>query len=80
MLTFYQIGQLAAFLDGIKAGRTAFPAEALLEIADILDMMYKAIQELEAPKDEQGEQGASAPLSFDQRQPSPVESPGGQSS
>lgn len=55
MLTFYQLGQLAAFLDGIKAGRTAFPAEALLEIADILEpMLYKAIQELEAQKDEQG--------------------------
>lgn len=57
MLTFYQIGQLAAFLDGIKAGRTAFPGYVLLEIADIVEpMMYKAIQELEAQELAKGEQ------------------------
>lgn len=57
MLTFYQIGQLAAFLDGIKAGRTAFPGYVLLEIADIVEpMMYKELRELEAQELAKGEQ------------------------
>lgn len=58
MITMYQLGQLAAFLDAIKAGRTAFPGYALLEIADIVEpMMYRELQELEAQELAKGEQG-----------------------
>lgn len=65
MVTMYQLGQLAAFLDGIKAGRTAFPQYVLLEIADIVEpMMYKELRELETQelaKGEQSKQAAQAP-------------------
>lgn len=57
MITMYQLGQLAAFLDAIKAGRTAFPMDALLEIADIVEpMMYRELRELEAQELAKGEQ------------------------
>lgn len=39
MLTDYQVGQLTAFQDGIRAGRTSFPEDALAEIGDILDIL-----------------------------------------
>lgn len=65
MVTMYQLGQLAAFLDGIKAGRTSFPGYVLLEIADIVEpMMYKELRELEAQelvKGEQREQSSQTP-------------------
>lgn len=57
MVTMYQLGQLGAFLAAIQAGRTAFPEEALLEVADILEpMIYEAIQELETQKPVEDEQ------------------------
>ena len=57
MVTMYQLGQLAAFLDGIKAGRTAFPGYVLLEISDIVEpMMYRELRELEAQELAKGEQ------------------------
>ncbi len=48
MLTDYQIGQLTAFQDGIRAGRTAFPEDALAEIGDILDILL--VDEMRARK------------------------------
>lgn len=48
MLTDYQVGQLAAFQDGIRAGRTSFPEDALAEIGDILDILL--VEELRARK------------------------------
>lgn len=61
MVTMYQMGQLAAFLDGIKAGRTAFPQYVLLEIADIVEpMMYKELRELETQELAKGEQSTQA--------------------
>lgn len=48
MLTDYQVGQLAAFQDGIRAGRTAFPEDALAEIGDILDILL--VDEMRARK------------------------------
>lgn len=48
MLTDYQVGQLAAFQDGIRAGRTSFPEDALAEIGDILDILL--VDEMRARK------------------------------
>lgn len=48
MLTDYQVGQLTAFQDGIRAGRTSFPEDALAEIGDILDILL--VDEMRARK------------------------------
>ena len=48
MLTDSQVGQLTAFQDGIRAGRTSFPEDALAEIGDILDILL--VDEMRARK------------------------------
>lgn len=73
MITMYQLGQLAAFLDGIKAGRTVFPGYVLLEIADIVEpMMYRELRELEAQEMAKGEQSGQPSQAPDKPTPEEV--------